>query len=125
MSPSVISPFSFSTVPSIVFGAGCLARIGEIAALRLGPRVAVVTDAGLVKAGLVAPALRALEEAGVAAVVFDEVVADPPEAVVLAAVEAARAFDAEAVIGFGGGSSIDVAKLVALLLPGEESLRDV
>ncbi len=125
MSSPAIPPFAFNTVPSIVFGAGSLARIGEIAALRLGPRVVVVTDAGLVKAGLVAPALRALEEAGVAACVFDGVVADPPEAVVLAAVATARAFDAEAAIGFGGGSSIDVAKLVALLLRGDEDLAGI
>ena len=120
-----MSSFAFNTVPSIVFGPGSIARIGEIAALRLGPRVALVTDAGLVRAGLIAPALRALEEAGIAVDVFDGVVADPPEAVVLAAVEQARAFRAEAVIGLGGGSSLDVAKLVALLLKSGEALASI
>jgi alcohol dehydrogenase class IV len=99
--------------------------LGEIAAQRLGPRVALVTDAGLVKAGLVGPALHSLEEAGVAVDVFDAVVADPPEDVVLAAVARARDFEARAVIGFGGGSSIDVAKLVALLAAGGESLPEI
>ena len=47
--------------------------------------------------------------------VFDQVLADPPEAVVLAAVAQARELQAELVVGFGGGSSMDVAKLVALL----------
>ena len=72
-----------------------------------------------------APALEALRREGVAAEVFDGVVADPPEAVVLDAVARARAFDADAVIGLGGGSSLDVAKLVALLLAGGEALADV
>ena len=48
-----------------------------------------------------------------------------PEAVVLDAVARARAFDADAVIGLGGGSSLDVAKLVALLLAGGETLAEV
>lgn len=120
-----MSPFTFNTAPSLVFGSGSIARLGEIAAQRLGPRVALITDAGLVKAGLIAPALRALEEAGVAVDVFDAVVADPPEDVVLAAVQKAKAFDARAVIGFGGGSSIDVAKLVALLAASGETLADI
>lgn len=120
-----MQPFSFNTAPSLVFGSGSLARIGAIAAQHLGPRVALVTDAGLVKAGLVGKAVHALEEAGIAVDVFDGVVADPPENVVLAAVAKAKAFDARAVIGFGGGSSIDVAKLVALLATSGESLSDV
>jgi alcohol dehydrogenase class IV len=118
-------PFTFNTAPSLIFGSGSIARLGEIAAQRLGPRVLLVTDAGLVKAGLIAPALHTLEEAGIAVDVFDAVVADPPEDVVLAAVAKARNFDARAVIGFGGGSSIDVAKLVALLVAGHESLAEI
>lgn len=119
-----MTPFTFNTAPSLVFGSGSIARIGEIAAQHLGPRVALVTDAGLVKAGLLEKALHALEEAGLAVDVFDGVVADPPEAVVQAAVEKACAFDARAVIGFGGGSSIDVAKLVALLARSGETLAE-
>ncbi|HZH09167.1 MAG TPA: iron-containing alcohol dehydrogenase [Microvirga sp.] len=120
-----MQPFTFNTVPSLVFGSGSVVRIGEIAAQDLGPRIALVTDAGLVKAGLLEKALHSLEEAGVAVDVFDGVVADPPEAVVLAAVERAKAFEARAVIGFGGGSSIDVAKLVALLAASGEALPEI
>jgi alcohol dehydrogenase class IV len=120
-----MSAFTFDTAPSIVFGSGSIARLGDIAATRLWRRVALVTDAGLVKAGLVAPVLRSLGEIGVAVDVFDAVVADPPEDVVLAAAARARDFDADAVIGFGGGSSIDVAKLVALLVKGGENLADI
>jgi alcohol dehydrogenase class IV len=121
----VMAGFTFSTVPSIIFGTGCRTRLGEIAATRLGPHVALITDAGLVKAGLISPALDALQRAGVAVEVYDRVVADPPEAVVLEAVDRARSFGAEAVIGFGGGSSLDVAKLVAILLRSGERLGDI
>ncbi|MDF2687812.1 MAG: alcohol dehydrogenase [Microvirga sp.] len=120
-----MSPFTFNTVPSLIAGSGSIARLGEVAAQKLGARVALVTDAGLVKTRLVARALTILEEAGIAVDVFDGVVADPPEDVVLAAVAQAKAFDARAVIGFGGGSSIDVAKLVALLVRSGEELPQI
>ncbi|HEY8382117.1 MAG TPA: iron-containing alcohol dehydrogenase [Microvirga sp.] len=116
--------FTFNTTPSIVFGAGSIGRIGEIAS-RSGRRAALVTDAGLVRAGLVSPALAALEAAGIAVTVFDAVVADPPEAVVEAAARAVRDFGAEVVIGLGGGSSLDVAKLVALLARSDEALGSI
>jgi alcohol dehydrogenase class IV len=116
--------FTFNTAPSIVFGSGASARIGEIAAARGWRRAALVTDAGLVRAGLVEPVLGALETAGLAVATFDAVVADPPESVVMAAVEAACAHGADAVIGLGGGSSLDVAKLVALIARSGEPLAE-
>ncbi len=119
-----MSPFTFNTVPSIVFAPGAVSRIGELAA-RLGPRILVVTDPGVLNAGLVAPALAAFEAADIAAVVFADVVADPPEFVVDAAAQAAVAHRATGILGFGGGSSLDVAKLAALLAGGREKLRDI
>ncbi|MCP8941130.1 iron-containing alcohol dehydrogenase [Alsobacter sp. SYSU M60028] len=120
-----MTPFVFNTARSIVFGSGSVARLGEIARRELGERVLVVTDPGVVAAGLVAPALAALREAGVAAQLFDRVEADPPEPVVLAGGEAARNFGATGVLGFGGGSSLDVAKLVAVLARGGQDLSSL
>jgi alcohol dehydrogenase class IV len=120
-----VRDFTFNTTPSVIFGAGAAARIGEIARARLGGRALVVTDAGLVRAGLVAPALAALDAAGVTVAVYDAVVADPPEALVLASAQAARAHGADCVIGFGGGSSLDVAKVVALVARSNEALADI
>jgi alcohol dehydrogenase class IV len=120
-----VAAFTFNTAPSVIFGAGSIAQIGDIAAMRLGSQVLLVTDAGLVKAGLIEPALAALGKAGIAAEVYDKVVADPPEAIVLGAVDRARAFGARAVIGLGGGSSLDVAKLVSLLLKSGEELGEI
>jgi alcohol dehydrogenase class IV len=117
-----MSRFTFNTTPAIVSGPGTLAEIGTLAAARLGARVLVVTDAGLVKAGLVQPALDALAAAGVATGIFDAVTADPPEVQVMAAAEAARSHGATGVIGLGGGSPMDVAKLAALLARSGEAL---
>ncbi|GGH31067.1 alcohol dehydrogenase [Alsobacter metallidurans] len=128
MSPtpsSATSPFTFNTAKSIVFGAGSIAGLGEIARPMAGTRIALVTDRGVITSGLVEPALASLRAAGIEVAVFDAVVADPPEAVVMAAVEAATAAGAQGVIGLGGGSSMDVAKLVALLAAGRESLADI
>lgn len=117
--------FTFNTTPSIVFGEDSVRTIGEIARRRLGERIVFVTDRGVRSAGLADSALAALAEAGRAVDVIDTVVADPPETVVRDAATRAAAFGATGVIGFGGGSPMDVAKLVALLAPGHESLSDV
>jgi alcohol dehydrogenase class IV len=120
-----MTAFNFNTAPRIVFGDGAIARIGEIAAAQLGKRVLLVTDPGLIKVGLIDPALKSLEAAGVAVSVYSKVEADPPEAVIMTCVSAAQEFEADAVIGLGGGSSMDSAKLAALLAPGREKLADI
>ncbi|MBI4924004.1 MAG: iron-containing alcohol dehydrogenase [Devosia nanyangense] len=117
--------FTFSTAKTIVFGDGASADIGNLARRYLGSRVMLVTDPGIVRLGLHEAALTALAEAGVTVTVYSDVEADPPEAVVRAAADAALQNEVEAVIGFGGGSSLDVAKLVALLAVGREELSQI
>jgi len=117
-----MTPFVFNTTPSIVFEAGSSRRFGEIAGRRLGPKVLVVTDPGLRRLGLADPAIASLEATGATVTVFDQVEADPSRATLMKAVEAGRAAGVTGVAGFGGGSSLDVAKLVALLLGSGEDL---
>ena len=119
-----MTPFAFNTTPAVRFGSGALAQITPFAAT-LGDHVLVVTDAGMVATGLVARAEEALQEAGIGVTRFDGVVADPPIAVIEAAVAAAMEAGATGVLGFGGGSSLDAAKLVALLAVGKEQLGDI
>jgi alcohol dehydrogenase class IV len=121
----VVTAFSFATVSRIVFGEGSIARIGEIGHSLLGARAILVTDPGLCAIGMIDPVIRTLKAAGIETLVFPDVETDPPETVVNAAVEAAQEFGARGVIGLGGGSSMDVAKLVALLALGKEQLTDV
>lgn len=118
-------PFAFQTTRHVVVEPGASGRIGALVA-DLGARhVFLVTDRGIEAAGLLEPALKGCREAGIAVTVHTDVVADPPEALVLKAVEAARAAGADAVVSVGGGSSMDVAKLVALLVPGRQQLADI
>lgn len=120
-----MTAFTFNTTKSVICEPGAIKRLGSIVKQQIGNTVLLVTDPGLIKAGLLNAATDSLNNAGVSYRVFDGVVADPSEAVVESALAEARAASIDGVIGFGGGSSMDVAKLVALLIGGGEDLNDV
>ena len=120
----MIPPFTFNTAPSIRFGNGLLADLGSMVAATGQTRVLLVTDPGMMATDIVGQAFASLDDAGIESSVYSDVEADPPEAVVHAACDAARAADAGLVIGLGGGSSMDAAKLVALLVPGHQQLSE-
>jgi alcohol dehydrogenase class IV len=114
--------YTFETTPRIVCEAGAARTLGAAAAA-LGIRHALlVSDAGLVAAGLLDPVEASFAAAGVATTRFTDVLADPPEEVVLAAVDFARHARVDGVVGLGGGSSMDTAKLVALLVGTPQDL---
>ncbi|MCE4060599.1 iron-containing alcohol dehydrogenase [Pandoraea sputorum] len=122
-----MNAFRFQTVPTVVVEFGAARRLGALLREQFASakRLCVVTDGFLHKSGLLAPALADLTKHDWQVSVIDDVIADPPEHVVLEAAERARAADAEIVLGLGGGSSMDVAKLLAVLLPGTQSLKDM
>ncbi len=115
-------PFTFNTTPSIVFENGAARRLAQLTGRRLGETVLFVTDPGLRGLGLCDPALASFEAAGIAVTIFDQVEADPSLATLMKATEAGRSAGATGVVGFGGGSSLDVAKLAALLIGSSEDL---
>ncbi len=117
-----IQSFRFHTAPSVIFEPGSAARLGEIIGNRLGTTVLFITDPGLRKLGLCDPALDTLKASGLDVELFDEVEADPSRATLEAAVALGKQIGATGVIGFGGGSSLDVAKLAALLIGSSEDL---
>jgi alcohol dehydrogenase len=124
---TTIPTFSFSTVPTIVSEPGASLRLGQLVAERFPgiKRVLLVTDPGFLRTGLVEPPRASLERQGMQVSVYSDVMADPPEAVVQAAAEFARKDGTELVIGLGGGSSMDVAKLVAVLAGSEQPLPEM
>ena len=111
-------PFTFQYGPKLIAGAGGAERLPEL--LPVGPCL-FVTDAQVVALGLAEPFLAALRVTRDVAI-FDAVEADPSRATLLAAVEAGRATGATSVVGFGGGSPMDIAKLAAYLLGSGDDL---
>ena len=124
-SSSKFLDFSFSTVPHILCAPGIAQQLGTHLRQHFADaqRALIVTDAGFLQTGLIEPIIASLRSAQLAVEIFSGVVADPPEAVVLHAAEAARQAGIDLVIGIGGGSSMDVAKLIAVLAPGEQELK--
>jgi alcohol dehydrogenase class IV len=117
--------FEFNTVKRIISGPGSALQLAE-QCRRLGiARPLLVTDPGLMAIGLVQPVLAALESEGLVAVVFDQVREDPPEATVLAAADLGRSRGVDGLVAVGGGSSMDVAKVVAVLLGGQQALAQL
>lgn len=110
-----MSEFVFTSCNKIILQDDSSANLWQLCQKRNVSRVLIVTDKGIVSAGLLDKVLQSLKTNGVNAVVFDQVEPDPSDTTVLKAVAVARQNSAELIIGFGGGSSMDVAKLVAVL----------
>lgn len=122
-----MSAFQFRTVPHLIVEPGAAAQLGVHIAHHFPTvrRALLVTDAGFLRTGLADASLRSLQAAGIEVHVFSDVQADPPEAIVLAGVAQAQMFHVELIIGLGGGSSLDVAKLIAVLAPGHQELAQL
>jgi alcohol dehydrogenase class IV len=119
--------FTFSTVAHIISEIGASTRLGSICSDHFPDtrNAMLITDAGFLRTGLIAQPQRSLEENGIDVHVYADVVADPPEAVVLQAIAFAMAHDIDLVIGLGGGSSMDVAKLVAVLAGSGQPITQI
>lgn len=100
-------------------------KLGTLAKQYRATSAIIVADAGITQLGYVDIAQQSLQEAGVNVVVFDSVVADPPVDIVNDAIKIARDNSCDLVIGLGGGSSIDTAKIVALYPNEFESVNDI
>jgi len=117
--------FSFSTVSDIQLGSGAVLGLAEICRKMNIRNPLVVTDNGVLQIGLLNPALASLESAAIDFILYSGVKADPVESIVLEASELCQDKNCDAVIGFGGGSSMDVAKVVAVLAKREQSLNEI
>ena len=117
--------FSFSTVPHILCELGAARRIGALVKQHFptARNALIVTDAGFLKTGLVEAPVASLKAENLSVRIYSEVLADPPEAIVLQAAQDAREHNIDLVIGLGGGSSMDVAKLIAVLSASDQPLN--
>ena len=111
------TPFSFEAPIPLAFGENRLDKLGRDIGRLAGDeaQVVLVSDPGVAAAGLVERTLAVLAKAGVEVAVFAEVRSDPLASSIDAVVELARRTSANCVVGLGGGSSLDVAKIAAAL----------
>ena len=110
-----MNPFQFQTVPNIIAGLGSIQELKNIIEQQHYHKALLVTDAGLIQHQLHVPILEILKQAKLNVIIYSDIQADPPEHIVLEAVDFAKQEKIELIIGFGGGSSMDVAKIIALL----------
>lgn len=115
-------PFTFHPGPRLISGDGSATQLAAL--LPDGPCL-FVTDQDVLRLGLTDECRAALEENGREIALFDAVEADPSKETLLAAVDVGRRHDVTHVIGFGGGSPMDVAKLAAYLLGSGDELDEI
>jgi len=118
------APLDLDPSPALRFGAGALDRLGPTLGelVGAGSLVLLVADPGI--APLAARTAAAIEAAGLAVRRWDGLRSDPRATEIDAAAEAARAAGAAAVVGLGGGSALDVAKLAAAVAAGARPAED-
>lgn len=121
--------FTFNTTPSIRQSWGAAGKLGSVLFdLPLPPnnkKVLFVTDPGIIRLGLANEAMVDLKKNGYELVLFDQVEPDPMSLTVLGAVKIAKQENCSCVVGFGGGSSMDVAKMIALLAKSDQPLDEM
>jgi alcohol dehydrogenase len=116
------SAFDFHPLTRVVFGAGSLERLGELARELGGSRILLVTDPGLEAAGHPQRALAVLKAAGLEAFVFDDVEENPSTVHVEKGLACAQARRIDLLVAVGGGSSMDCAKGINFLLTNGGSM---
>ena len=117
----MIPSFTYDLTPSIKFGCGLAAKIGEELALQCEPkRVVIISDTGVVGAGLIDGVMTSLKKNGFGVELFSDINGEASTAPIAAATDLIRTGKPSAVIGLGGGSALDVAKLAAVLAPANQ-----
>jgi len=116
--------FTFELPTRISFGAGAVSQLpDEIRAVN-GTTVLLVSDPGLVAAGVVDRVTDLLRTSGFEPAVFTDVEPEPDAKGVMAAAELARSTGADVIVGVGGGSALDTAKSAALMARNPGHIRD-
>lgn len=123
-SSAALPAFDYNPLSRVVFGAGSLARLGELARDFGGRRVLLVTDPGLWAAGHPQLAFQSLRGAGLDTTVFDGVEENPTTRHVHIGLEVAREKQIDLIVAVGGGSSMDCAKGVNFLYTNGGRMSD-
>ena len=116
--------FNFQSTASLIFGNEESDNSTDQIKTLLGKNIFIITDKGLTELGLLEPTIKKIKiHSNVK--IFDDVESDPSKSTLLKAFETAKEFNSTGVLGFGGGSSMDVAKLVSLLLGSNQDIETI
>ena len=120
-----LNNFTFNTTSGIRFGSGMSASSSQEICKILGSNILFITDKDLMSLKLTEPTLNELKKFSSKVEIFEDVEADPSLKTLLNSIEIGKKMKATGVIGFGGGSSMDVAKLTSLILGSDENIEEV
>ena len=116
--------FDYKPETRVIFGAGTITRLGELARELNFRKTLFVADRGLVQSGHVAEAVSPLHEAGIEVVEFHDFDVNPDTQMVEAGRDFAAPLNIDSIIALGGGSSLDCAKAINFLLTGGGRVED-
>ena len=111
--------------PTLLVGPGSSARLGQAIAGFGHAKILIVTDAVIAKLGLLKPLTDALGAGGAQYVVFDEITPDAPIPLIERGIDFFQKHDCDAIVAFGGGSSMDASKAIAVAVATGKSLREL
>lgn len=116
--------FRYELPTAIEFGSGAIRSLAEHVRTLGGTKVLIVCDQGVVKAGVAELVAAPLVQAGIAYELFSDIEADPDISSVEKGTELAKSEGCDLIVGVGGGSSLDTAKAIGIMLTNEGSIRD-
>lgn len=119
-----MNDFNFNTTPGIIFGKGASVNSCDRIIDKLGDNIFLITDADLTKIELNKPIINQISKSSNLEV-FDDVESDPSKKTLIKALKSAKNFKPTGILGFGGGSSMDIAKLISLLVGTEQDIENI
>ena len=111
--------------PTLLVGPGSSGRLGQAVAGMGHSKILIVTDSIIAKLGLLKDMTDALTAGGAQYVVFDEITPDAPIPLIEKGIEFYKEHDCDAIVAFGGGSSMDASKAIAVAISNPKPLRQL
>lgn len=125
MTPSM-QTYRFQTAPQIIAGAGSLAQLGDNLQLVASARSAlIVSQRSMFNQGFVDQVRSQFEERGIASTIIRDVMPEPTAGHILELCGRVNKERFDLIVGIGGGSVLDVAKLISVLLTNEQAIEDM
>ncbi|WP_195780471.1 iron-containing alcohol dehydrogenase [Priestia megaterium] len=115
----------FRTAETLVTGSGSISKIGEEAKKLNATKVIIITDKVIRQTGLLSKVINPLEEAGLATDIIDDVVPEPPFENLEQMITQIEGKGYDLLVGVGGGSALDIAKVLSIMLTNNEDVRDL